>query len=743
MKLTQSQRALALLIDIAALLSISYVTFGSIAPPLGDKGFWFYTALLSILVGAKLVTPFYVKPVDAVAYSVPAFVALMLSNQWASWPENARAAYIVATSVTVVVGTSAFGALLLNGLRSPRLQDLSNRLRLLVENTSTPAVLYCPIMIFAMLAYHYDSPKELVAVTIAMLATTAFSVGDLLIVLLRRARLALGVEESPDGLGTVAAYQQPGVYLLRSEAIEEGSLPAPILVRDALTGVRFAYAIDTVGREGGHLCRAIELSAATDGAFRDLVEKLSPNGAARLDAEHLGKVNADTLELLRKARSIVGLVAADSSVPRLLIEVTNNEELAVGRLVSAEFFGQTVLYQLVGGLTREEVVHQKNTYGYVRAQAAQVGIWQDRKFSQCRWLPDMHVPVRLEDEAEYEITVNTIGRFPQTNYTAEIGDINELVTHNTAILGILGVGKSMLAIELVERMLASGIKVICIDLTSQYSEELDDFYCEALEAESLNRIQDACQEGREANSEDPEHGGSLPHLKEAIAEDLAEFLCGDNPRFLKIYNPLDFAATRQENEPRSYQENNQWRRRAALYSVTPVQATQIITEAALACVSDQMSDQARVCLVFEEAHALVPEWNSVVVEGDKRAAAGTARAILQGRKYGLGCLLVTQRTANVTKTILNQCNTIFAMRTFDETGKEFLSNYLGREYSETLSSLPTRHAVFFGRASNCENPILIALNDQSDFRARFRAANPPPNKDELCRSETRSADEDR
>jgi hypothetical protein len=52
-----------------------------------------------------------------------------------------------------------------------------------------------------------------------------------------------------------------------------------------------------------------------------------------------------------------------------------------------------------------------------------------------------------------------------------------------------------------------------------------------------------------------------------------------------------------------------------------------------------------------------------------------------------GWLLVTQRTANVTKTILNQCNSIFAMRTFDETGKEVLSNYIGRPYAD----LPTRY----------------------------------------------------
>ena len=139
-----------------------------------------------------------------------------------------------------------------------------------------------------------------------------------------------------------------------------------------------------------------------------------------------------------------------------------------------------------------------------------------------------------------------------------------------------------------------------------------------------------------------------------------------------------------------------------------------------------MSENARVCLVYEEAHSLVPEWNSVVAEGDKHATSGTARAILQGRKFGLGCLLITQRTANVTKTILNQCNTIFAMRTFDDTGKDFLSNYIGRDYAQSLSSVKERHAVFFGRGSSCENPVLMKVNDRGNFRRVYREIHHPP-----------------
>lgn len=65
------------------------------------------------------------------------------------------------------------------------------------------------------------------------------------------------------------------------------------------------------------------------------------------------------------------------------------------------------------------------------------------------------------------------------------------------------------------------------------------------------------------------------------------------------------------------------------------------------------------------------------------------------------------------------------MRTFDDTGKEFLGNYIGLEYAAVLPSLQPRHAVVFGKASSCENPVLVRLNDRDELRERFRAAKPP------------------
>jgi len=735
-KLSQRQRVFALAIDVGVLIFISHLAFGSVLPPVGDKGFWFYAALLSVLIGTKLVTPFFVKPVDAIAYAVPALVALLLVNDWSNWQINVRTAYAVALFIAGASTLLALLAITLNGWGRPSFQEVSNRLRLLIDGLASPVAIYAPALLFAMFAFHYQSPSELVGVSAAMVLVTALSFGELTVSAYSRVSNAL-LNQSGSPFGSVAAIQKPNIYLLRSEYDIEAQLPSPTLIKDELVGPRLGFAIDVVGREEGHLCRAIDLGATEESALKVLNNSLPPGGCMLLTEADVANLGDDSRQLLENAAGYIGLSAPDSTVGRLYFEVTRNEGLSIGRLVSVAFDGLTVYYQLVSGQALEEIVHRKNTFGYLRGQAQQIGVWDGHRFFQHRWLPDINSPAELVSEEVYEPRADTVGHFPQTNFTASLSSTSDLVTHNTAILGILGVGKSMLSIELVERMMADGIKVICLDLTNQYAEELSEFFCEESHANGLRRIWEACANDRDETATNPEEGGSLPHLRSAIREDLQEFLCEDNPELLKIYNPADFSATRQESEPRSFRQDGAWQRAAGLYSVTPVEVTQLVSEAALECLSDRMTDKARACLVYEEAHSLVPEWNSVVAEGDKRATSGTARAILQGRKYGLGCLLITQRTANVTKTILNQCNSVFAMRTFDETGKSFLSNYVGEEYANELSSIPERHAVFFGKASECENPVLIRLNDRQDFLRAFRRNGWPPSKEDLCRSDLR------
>lgn len=277
----------------------------------------------------------------------------------------------------------------------------------------------------------------------------------------------------------------------------------------------------------------------------------------------------------------------------------------------------------------------------------------------------------------------------------------------------------MLSIEIVERLMSEKIKVVCIDLTNQYANLLKDFYNSEIEEKSLKELYELGSGGKSNVSKHVEEGGSINDIRDAILNDLKTLIVSEKDKFIKIYNPSGFEVWRQDSKL--------YANEASMASLTPTEITQIISDCTLSiCQNMAMTDNARVCLIYEEAHSLIPEWNSVACEGDKAATNGTARAILQGRKYGLGCILITQRTANVTKTILNQCNTIFAMRTFDDTGKNFIANYIGTDYAEKLSTLQERQAVFYGKASSCENPVLIGLNDRDDFLKVFRAKFPPP-----------------
>lgn len=724
--LNQKTRFVLLLLDLVILCAASWFAFGRVFPASDDKGFWFYTALLGLLLGSRLDTPFFAKPADVVLYAAPAAIALALGNSWAQWSEGVRVAYCIAMGFCILAGLLGAVAILTVDSKSMGWQRASNAARVLAETLGAPRTIYSVVVGFAVFAFHLSSPKEFGVIVAAWVLTGVLSPLEGSLRIGRRLRRIFKPNAIFDADGEVVAYQTPGLILVRQFGAGNVETGDVVAVQDPLGKTRVALALDNVGRDEGVLLRTIEIAdAEVSTELRSQLSALLPNAVVRVSAPDEALAQN---RLVKTKGALVGLVAPDTSVERLFFEVVKEEGLEEGRLVEVQIGKRVVTYQLVNGLTKEEVVQHKNTHGFARAQAQKIGEWDaaSKRFTFVKWLPAPNAPVFLKSTADFVARSSAVGHFPGTNYPVSIKSIDELVTHNTAILGILGVGKSMLAIELVERMMAAGIKVICLDLTNQYSQELAAYYDQAHEEACLAKIQEAGEKDREAWADNPEEGGSIPALRDAFHADLAEFLAGDKPQRLKIYNPSQVVGSKQLSEPKQFQTQGKWQRGAALWGVTPVEVTRIVSETALSLLQDKMSSKARVCLVYEEAHSLIPEFSAVASPSDREASNGTARAILQGRKFGLGCLVVTQRTANVTKTILNQCNTVFAMRTFDETGKEFLANYIGKEYAASLSSISERHAVLFGKASSCENPILIRLNDREEFRQAFRAESPPP-----------------
>lgn len=722
---SQRARIVCLVLYAGGLVVVNWFLTGSWLPPVAAEGLWFYTAAVTLLLGDLVISPYYVGPKDALGVAVPAAVAI-----WFLLPSAAdmTSPFFISATLAFCLGVAgiAIAAMLIPEARGERWSEVAKWLVELTRTVGHPKVILSLLFAVALVEFHIHSPSEILLVG----GTWAVLVGlqperPLYWAWQRLPKRTLRVAD----FGTAVGYRSPNLLLVRQESSDRVELGDLLICNDSRGPLRPAIALDFTGRDQGLLLRGLEMQvpAEAQGLLDVMGGPLGPDRVGKLREPQVHIPTGLKAELARFREEFVGIVAPNSDVERLYVEVVRERDLEEGHLLEVEIRGAPVLYQVVNGMTKEEIVHRKHKHGFARAEATKIGAWNEngQRFRRMKWLPNLNAPVFRASRAKANPDVTTVGHFPGTTYPVGLGSVSDLVTHNTAILGILGIGKSMLAIELVERMLAQGIKVVCLDLTNQYAVELSDWHDKEADRTSLERIQEAGREDLDDFAENPEEGGSFPNLKSAIAEDLVEFIASE-VRYLKILNPAHFTATRQQSEPRSFTEGGAWHRRAALWSVTPVQITQVIAETLLEIVQDQMRDLARVCLVLEEAHSLVPEWNTVAQDADRNATNGTARAILQGRKYGFGTMLVTQRTANVTKTILNQCNTVFAMRTFDDTGKAFLANYLGATYADTLPTLAEREAVFFGKASTCENPVRIRLNDREDFLARFRDRFPAP-----------------
>jgi len=127
----------------------------------------------------------------------------------------------------------------------------------------------------------------------------------------------------------------------------------------------------------------------------------------------------------------------------------------------------------------------------------------------------------------------------------------------------------------------------------------------------------------------------------------------------------------------------------------------------------------QVCVVLEEAHTVIPEWNFIGVEEKKAQSLvnSISQIALQGRKYNVGFIVVAQRTANVSKTILTQCNTIVAFQQFDKTSSDFLLNYMGAEMVASLPALRFRQAIAVGKAFRSGVPLIFEVPEIKETEA--------------------------
>jgi hypothetical protein len=114
-----------------------------------------------------------------------------------------------------------------------------------------------------------------------------------------------------------------------------------------------------------------------------------------------------------------------------------------------------------------------------------------------------------------------------------------------------------------------------------------------------------------------------------------------------------------------------------------------------------------VLLVCEEAHRYVPNRGEAQYEAAQEAIRRIAK---EGRKYGIGLLLVSQRPSEVEDTVLSQCNSWLILRITNDTDREHVRSILPDAMAgltKMLSGLRRREAIFVGQAAVLPSRIMI------------------------------------
>ncbi|MGJ0290550.1 DUF87 domain-containing protein [Aliarcobacter cryaerophilus] len=447
----------------------------------------------------------------------------------------------------------------------------------------------------------------------------------------------------------------------------------------------------------------------------------SPNQVYLLDLDTLNediKQKIKTNYLYKNNSNIIGYVSKDSNINKIRFHLIIDEQdqkhqsIGEGTILKSSIFGKETLYQIIDGVTTEENLQHKDKYGFITVIAKKIGNYDSLKkeLNVVKWLPSIYSPIFLQKDFQDVVHDYStfIGTLPNTNYEIPIKELNSLVTHNTAILGILGIGKSRLTFELIKKVIDNtNTKVLCIDITNQYAKELVTYCSKENILEDLSKeIKDELKTTSKADGSksNPLEWGNEKIYKTKLQESIKSFY-ESNKRIFTL-NP-DWHKVMKARSTYNIEQAD---------DLTIAEKTRIIAEQIfIYAMNLGETEESRFLLVFEEAHSLIPEWNSIANPGDQSASNGTAKVILQGRKYGLGSFVVTQRTANISKSILNQCNTIFALRVFDDTGKQFLENYIGSDYVNVLSTLEERHCIAVGKALKLKQPIILKLNDMDDI----------------------------
>ena len=156
-------------------------------------------------------------------------------------------------------------------------------------------------------------------------------------------------------------------------------------------------------------------------------------------------------------------------------------------------------------------------------------------------------------------------------------------------------------------------------------------------------------------------------------------------------------------------------------SLVPSEVIHIVTAVIARMVFEALQRYVKIngvslptVLVMEEAHTFIRRYREGLEELDTATVCCQVfeRIAREGRKFGLGLVLSSQRPSELSPAVLSQCNTFLLHRISNDRDQELVARLVPdnlRGLLRELPSLPSQNAVLLGWAS--ELPVLVRMND--------------------------------
>ncbi|MFA5647769.1 MAG: DUF87 domain-containing protein [Bacteroidales bacterium] len=648
-----TNRFILLLVSSVLFIGIHYLLTDSILPDTSTQNIWFYSGLFMLLFSILFIEPYYSSPKNVITNSIPLLLAYISIKE--SFTDDALW-YSTISLIGLLIILSITSIALTSDNESPdsARNKLSNSIKNIAVFVGRGKVIYSFVFISVLILYKTEIVSE---VSDGYLFTMVILWGLVLIIDPKSLHNSFIREQNKvksNAIGEIFGVQSKKIFLVklyedRSKSIKRFDiLNFKYSMQDSDTYAIAGIVFDTYLLNQEKWIKVLQL-----GTTKNDLSNLKRNLVYKVTEPDKIQELSNSLRI----KKFVGVVIEKSTIGSIRFEYSKQtDDIQEGDLLELKVGSHRLFYQVISGTTELEKLENKNETGFIEGEAIQLGEWQNDllSFQKFGWLPSINTPIFKADTSDIQVEQYAypdfeLGSIPNTQLPSVI-NLHDAISHHTALIGVTGSGKSFLAREIIDQ-LKTDTKVICIDFTGEWKKK-----------QQLTSLTNANLDTFLAAEDDSIGLVELPSVSNTAGV---------------IQSTENFISLIFSKAKEAYEAN------------TPM----------------------RICLVLEEAHTIVPEGNFLGVNDwdSKTVVNKMGQVALQGRKYGVGLLVIAQRTANVSKTILTQCNTIICYQAFDETSFNFLGNYVGKDLVKTLPNLKTYHAIVTGKAIRSNLPMIVNL----------------------------------